>query len=147
MNSSVTELAGTFNKPSVTTSEATASLDGLVQRLNSLKRKVGILNTINSHEIFFVQAEEGIDEELEYARLCHTRLEHLKAYATEDQTDGMKNAWRKIRIDRLLVDHFLREGHYSTAMMLAKSSNIEVSEMESFIFILILLLLCRILLM
>ena len=42
MNSSVTELAGTFNKPSLTTSEASASLDGLVQRLTTLKRKVGI---------------------------------------------------------------------------------------------------------
>ena len=45
INSSATELLGTFNKSSLTTSEARASLDGLVQRLTTLKRKVGIIST------------------------------------------------------------------------------------------------------
>lgn len=38
----------------------------------------------------------------------------------------MKNAWRKTRVDRMLVDHFLRAGHYTAALRLAESSGIEV---------------------
>ena len=48
-------------------------------------------------------------------------------YAGE-QTEGMKNAWKKTRVDRMLVDHFLRAGHYSAAIRLAESSGIEVGE-------------------
>ena len=48
-------------------------------------------------------------------------------YAGE-QTEGMKNAWKKTRVDRMLVDHFLRAGHYSAALRLAESSGIEVGE-------------------
>lgn len=45
-----------------------------------------------------------------------------------EQTEGMKNAWKKTRVDRMLVDHFLRAGHYSAALRLAESSGIEVGE-------------------
>ena len=38
----------------------------------------------------------------------------------------MKKAWQKTRVDRMLVDHILRAGHYSAAMSLAESSGIEV---------------------
>lgn len=40
----------------------------------------------------------------------------------------MKKAWQKTRVDRMLVDHILRAGHYSAAMSLAESSGIEVRE-------------------
>ena len=42
----------------------------------------------------------------------------------------MKKAWQKTRVDRMLVDHILRAGHYSAAMSLAESSGIEVGERE-----------------
>lgn len=42
----------------------------------------------------------------------------------------MKKAWQKTRVDRMLVDHILRAGHYSAAMSLAESSGIEVRERE-----------------
>ena len=35
-------------------------------------------------------------------------------------------AWKKMRCNRTLVDHFLREGHYTSAMLLAQSCDIEV---------------------
>lgn len=38
-----------------------------------------------------------------------------------------KNVWRKARVDRMLVDHFLREGNYSAAIKLAESSKLEVA--------------------
>ncbi len=73
-----------------------------------------------------LQAEECVEEEMESGRLCKIRLDHLKSYAAGEQTEGMKRAWRKTRVDRMLVDHFLRAGHYSTALKLAESSGIKV---------------------
>lgn len=63
---------------------------------------------------------------MEASRLCLARVDHLKAYASGEQFDGVKMAWKKVRIERMLVDHFLREGHYATAITLAKSCDIEV---------------------
>ena len=58
--------------------------------------------------------------------LCKARIDHLKAYASGEQTDGMKTAWRQVRVDRMLVGHFLRAGHYTAAYKLSESSGIEV---------------------
>ena len=38
----------------------------------------------------------------------------------------MKSAWQKTREDRILVDHMLRQGHYSAASKLAQISGTEV---------------------
>lgn len=72
------------------------------------------------------QAEECVDEEAEGSLLCKARLDHLKCYASGEQTEGMKNAWRQTRVDRMLVDHFLRAGYYTAAQKLTESSGIEV---------------------
>lgn len=109
VGAAVTDLSTVCSRQSVVPFEAAMALDGVSQKLASLKRK----------------AQEGIDEELECTRLCKTRLDHLKAYASGEMTQGMQNAWRRVRTDRMLVDHFLRAGHYGTAMSLAQTSNIE----------------------
>ena len=58
-------------------------------------------------------------------------VSYIVAYTCAgEQTEGMKNAWKKTRVDRMLVDHFLRAGHYSAAIRLAESSGIEVGEEE-----------------
>ena len=44
-----------------------------------------------------------------------------------DQSDVAKSVWAKSREDRILVDHLLRQGHYSAALRLAQSSGTEVS--------------------
>ena len=75
---------------------------------------------------FSVQAVESVEEEEESYLLCKARLDHLKSYASGEQTEGMKNAWRQTRIDRMLVDHFLRAGYYTAAQKLTESSGIEV---------------------
>lgn len=72
------------------------------------------------------QAAECLDEELESTRLCRVRLDHLKSYASGEQAEVQKNVWRRARVDRMLVDHFLREGHYGAAIKLAESSKLEV---------------------
>jgi len=44
----------------------------------------------------------------------------------------MAAQWRKKRLDRMLVDHFLRSGYYNTAIKLARHSGIEVTFVASF---------------
>ena len=77
------------------------------------------------------QATECVDEEAECSLLCKARLDHLKSYASGEQTEGMKTAWRQTRVDRMLVDHFLRAGYYTAAHKLSQSSGIEVSAVLS----------------
>jgi macrophage erythroblast attacher len=36
-----------------------------------------------------------------------------------------ESQWRKTRVDRMLVEHFLRAGYYESAMGLAKQADIE----------------------
>jgi len=72
------------------------------------------------------QAEESIHEEIESAKTCKRRLDHLTE--TENTVPAMANAWRKKRLDRMLVEYFLRTGYYNTAIQLAKHSGIEVVE-------------------
>ena len=102
------------------------------QRVFSLKRKVregqSRRHRSEGEGVSFLsaQAVESVEEEEESYLLCKARLDHLKSYASGEQTDGMKNAWRQTRIDRMLVDHFLRAGYYTAAQKLTESSGIEV---------------------
>ncbi|ELU07028.1 hypothetical protein CAPTEDRAFT_123183 [Capitella teleta] len=82
-------------------------LDGVVEKLTIMKRK----------------AEESILDEVQAARVCKRRIEHLKDYETLSPTAA--NQWQKKRLDRMLVEYFLRAGYYSSAIKLANQSNIE----------------------
>ncbi|XP_013383305.1 macrophage erythroblast attacher [Lingula anatina] len=94
------------NQP-VTVREMSMVLDGVVEKLNILKRK----------------AVESIQDESESALVCKRRVEHLKEY---DKLQGSAvNQWRKKRLDRMIVDYFLRAGYYNTAIKLARHSGIE----------------------
>ncbi|KAK0183238.1 hypothetical protein PV327_001298 [Microctonus hyperodae] len=85
----------------VTTGEITRLLGGVVARLQVLKRK----------------AEESIAEELQAGTVCKRRLDHLKEHA--NSSPSVVNQWRRQRLDRMLVEYFLRKGYYKTAMKLA----------------------------
>ena len=61
---------------------------------------------------------------MEAAKGCKRRLEHLKELDT--LSSAAANQWKKKRLDRMLVEYFLRAGYYNTAIRLAKHSNIEV---------------------
>jgi len=91
--------------PSV--SEVTALLDGISDKLGILKRK----------------AVESVGEEVEAAQACKRRLDHLKE--AEGLAVPAAQQWNKKRLDRMLVEYFLRAGYYSTAIKLAKHSHIE----------------------
>ena len=51
-------------------------------------------------------------------------------------SDANKTQWTKKRMDRMLVEHFLRGGYYNTAMKLAQYSDIEVSYITFVIYLL-----------
>lgn len=110
-------------------------LDGFVEKLQILKRK----------------AEESIGEELAAGHVCKRRLEHLKQNVkpqifphmrdvVEDEdleetqlSIAAENQWKKIRLNRLIVEHFLRLGYYDTAEILANRSGIrEISNIDIF---------------
>uniref|UniRef100_A0A0A9YIX7 E3 ubiquitin-protein transferase MAEA n=2 Tax=Lygus hesperus TaxID=30085 RepID=A0A0A9YIX7_LYGHE len=77
-------------------------LGGMVEKLQVLKRK----------------AEESICEELQAGYVCKRRLEHLKEHTSQSQ-------WCRKRLDRMLVEYFLRRGYYAAAQKLAQSSGLE----------------------
>ena len=52
------------------------------------------------------------------------RIDHLKS-GTLVSTPASDAQWRKTRVDRMLVEHFLRVGYYDTAVSLAKHFDIE----------------------
>eukprot|EP00794_Sanderia_malayensis_P005592 gene5592-6281_t len=90
-----------------TVSEATASLNSIVQKLKDLKRK----------------AEDAVGVEKDTAKNCKARVEHLKEHS--DKRRHVKIIWKRERLDRMLVDHFLRSGYYETACLMAKTSGVE----------------------
>lgn len=120
------------NQSSPVVGTITKLLDGVVEKLHILKRK----------------AEESISEELSAGYVCKRRLEHLKQNvkphgnlrdpAEEDPeesqiTAAAENQWKKIRLNRLIVEHFLRLGYYDTAEILANRSGIrEISNLDIF---------------
>lgn len=79
--------------------------------------------TVMKRKIVSNQTDGSIKEELEAASACKRRLDHLKEYGSSNESAVAQ--WKKKRLDRMLVDHFLRCGYYNTALKLAKHSNIE----------------------
>jgi len=64
--------------------------------------------------------------------VCKKRLEHLKEYATPQATS--LNLWRRRRLDRMLVEYFLRRGYYGAALKLAGESELqELTNLEVFL--------------
>lgn len=107
-------------------------IDGVVEKLQVLKRK----------------SEESISEELSAGYVCKRRLEHLKqnvkpsVFNSRDNDEdpeesqisiAAENQWKKVRLNRLIVEHFLRLGYYDTAEILANRSGIrEISNLDIF---------------
>jgi len=82
-------------------------LDNVVEKLGVLKRK----------------SDENICDELDAAKICKKRVDHLKDYANPQA--NVAQQWRRRRLDRMLVEYFLRAGYYQTALKLAKHSDIQ----------------------
>lgn len=93
--------------------EISRLIGGVVERLQVLKRK----------------ADESISEELSAGYVCKRRLDHLRqninaSPGTYEVQLAANNQWKKNRLDRMIVEHFLRLGYYESAERLAMRSNI-----------------------
>ncbi len=91
-----------------------------------MKRKVveflGLWLTINCTNSFIgKQIEEAINDELDAAQNCKRRVEHLKTGAAGSlgpaESSITYSLWKKTRVERYLVDHLLRSGHYNTGKL------------------------------
>jgi len=102
-----TELETSLHRTSVTVQDVTRLLGTVTDKLRVLKRK----------------SEESVSDELETADLCKRRLKHLLEYGTG--SPGVCSQWKRKRLDRVLVDQFVRCGFYEWATKLAKQSHIE----------------------
>ncbi|XP_050430274.1 E3 ubiquitin-protein transferase MAEA [Adelges cooleyi] len=88
------------------TTHITSLLSGMVEKLKVLKRK----------------ADEGINDELQAGMVCKKRLEHLKEHSSP--CEAIVQNWRRRRLDRMLVEYFLRCGYYNSAKKLANFSDL-----------------------
>ena len=70
------------------------------------------------------RSRECVTEELSAADACKRRIDHLRS-GVVPPTPASEAQWRKTRVDRMLVEHFLRIGYYDTAVSLANHFDIE----------------------
>jgi len=80
---------------------------------------------VDTKNLTSLQAEESISEELQAGFVCKRRLEHLKEASVADENSGGIAQWRRIRLDRMLVEYFLRQGYYNSATKLAGASELQ----------------------
>lgn len=101
--------------------EITRLLGGVVERLQALKRK----------------ADESISDELSAVQSCKRRLDHVRKAMTNSLPREMQmtyfNDWKQTRLDRMIIEHFLRLGYYETAECLAVRKDIrELTNLDIF---------------
>lgn len=96
----------------IQTKDITSLLGGMVEKLQALKRK----------------AEESISEGLQASNVCKRRIEHLKEHGSHSHSgvsQAALNQWKTKRLDRMVVEYFLRNGYYNAAITLAEKSNVK----------------------
>jgi len=72
---------------------------------------------------------DAVHVEIEKLGQCQSRVDYLK-----EQVSARRNIiWKKNRLDRMMIDYFLRSGYYETAIQYAESSCVkEVVDIELF---------------
>ncbi|XP_005184449.1 E3 ubiquitin-protein transferase MAEA [Musca domestica] len=95
-------------------SDVSKLVGNVVQRLQVLKRK----------------SDEAIGDELNASFICKRKLEHLKEIVQRDSNTSEEvwqasiDQWKRVRMDRMVIEHLLRMGYYETAERLANYSDI-----------------------
>ncbi|KAJ1753325.1 GID complex subunit containing RING finger motif [Coemansia sp. RSA 1821] len=92
------------------TAEAHNTLDELINRLQTLKRK---LEEVRDEESLLIQR----------SKQRATDLNQLSSFESASQPEFQR--WSRARLDRILVDFMLRNGNVKTAELLAQNGNIE----------------------
>lgn len=130
--SSVVKLLDVSTAAAMTAAEQLEILSRMALRLQTLKRKVAVLDQ-QCHCSFpcnkvtvsaLLQLAESSQEERADAIRCQARLQHLQKLGTPAK-DGVID-WNRKRLDRLIVDHLLHSGYYKSAEALSTQGHIEV---------------------
>ncbi|TKA82445.1 Protein FYV10 [Cryomyces minteri] len=96
-----------------------AALDTMLQRAQTLKRKLEALH-----------ADETTIHRQQRARLAHLQQLH----DIPSLADVKYDEWSRVRLDRLLVDYMLRMGYVESARLLAREKGIEeLVDIEAFV--------------
>ena len=105
VNSANDKLRKILSNSTATVEDACSELDELVNKLHALKNK----------------SNDALDQEKTKLFHIQKRVSYLK-----DQSDSKKSIiWKHHRLNRILVDHFLRNGYYDSAIMLAETSEVQ----------------------
>ncbi|KAJ3197103.1 GID complex subunit containing RING finger motif [Irineochytrium annulatum] len=89
--------------------EAIKTLDGVVTRLQSLKRKL----------------KDSKADEAQCVQRNRARLDHLNEVVGAPNDSQAYERWNKTRLDRILVDYMLRQGYLNSAVKLSTDSHVE----------------------
>ena len=93
-----------------TPDQTLASLDAMIVRMQTLKRKLQVLH----------------EEEQTIQAHSQKRIKHLQdLYEIPSLADVKYDDWSRVRLDRLMVDYLLRAGYSKSAANLAKEKDIE----------------------
>ncbi|TIA51555.1 protein FYV10 [Aureobasidium pullulans] len=105
--------------PEATPDQTLASLDAMIAKAQTLKRKLEALH-----------AEEEMLHRHQRARIQHLQELH----DIPNLADVKYDEWSKVRLDRMLVDYLLRQGYTRSADQLAKEKKIEdLVDVQAFI--------------
>jgi macrophage erythroblast attacher len=93
-----------------TPDQTLASLDAMIARMQTLKRKLQVLH----------------EEEQTIQAHSQKRIKHLQdLYEIPSLADVKYDEWSRVRLDRLMVDYLLRAGYSKSAASLGKEKGIE----------------------
>ncbi|EXJ79871.1 hypothetical protein A1O3_08156 [Capronia epimyces CBS 606.96] len=116
---SLKDTANAALSSSQTPEETLASLDAMIQRMQTFKRKIDKLH-----------AEEETLHEHSAKRIRH--LQEL--YEIPSLADVKYDDWARTRLDRLMVDYLLRSGYSKTASSLAETKQIShLIDLDTFV--------------
>ncbi|XP_037950378.1 E3 ubiquitin-protein transferase MAEA [Teleopsis dalmanni] len=106
-----------------TVAEVSKMVGCVFQRFQMLKRK----------------SEECFQDEYNASLECKRKLEHLKCVSSPKHASKFEiwqasvDQWKRVRMDRLVIEHLLRMGYYETADKLAKRSGIhDLTNLDTF---------------
>ena len=141
IQTSIAELEKSLFKTPVEVDQICNLIGATVEKLQTMKRKVRLMRFIFVNVllvyirilIVWLQVEEAINDELDAAQNCKRRVEHLKVGAvgssSVESTIGY-SLWKKTRVERFLVDHLLRSGHYDTGTATVFTFDFKMSDIN-----------------
>lgn len=94
---------------SINRSDLINSMTNLVEKLRLIKKRSNDLR----------------DDEKDLLELIKKRVNNLKEHESCTQNQLVNKNYRKLRLDRILIDYFLRNGFYNTAQLLASKNDLQ----------------------